>query len=67
MEYETIIREFKSGHSKKWLIDEEYKSLIWLKKNRGMFKYSKAKEIKDKASQNIEEALLKWWKEEILK
>lgn len=57
----------KSGHSKKWLIDEEYKSLMWLKKNRGAFKYSKDSEIKDIASLNIEEALLKWWKEEILK
>ena len=67
MEYEVIIKEWKAGHSKKWLIDEEYKSLMWLKKNRGAFKYSKLKEIKQQASRNIEEALLKWWKEEILK
>ena len=58
MEYEAIIKEFKSGHSKKWLIDEEYKSLIWLKKNRGAFKYSKAKEIKEEACEILKKHFL---------
>ncbi len=63
MRYETIIENWKQGYSKKWLIEEEYKSLLWQKKQRKI----KASDLKEESQRNIEEALLKWWREEILK
>lgn len=63
MKYETIILNWKQGHSKKWLVEEEYKSLLWQKKQRKI----KASDLREESKRNIEEALLTWWREEILK
>ena len=60
MIYETIIHNWRIGHSKNWLVEEEYKELMNKYRNSGM-KIS-AKEIKYLAKKNIEEALLRWWK-----
>ena len=60
MNYETIIHNWRIGHSKNWLVEKEYKELMNNYKN-GRMKI-KAKEVKYLAKKNIEEALLRWWK-----
>jgi len=56
-----LFRTGECGHSKQWLFKKEFDSLKYqLKKNGG--KYTE-QELRIEAQKNIEEALIRFWRE----
>lgn len=58
MTKETIVSEWRKGHSRQWLEDKQYADIEFLDRCKGL----KKPEIKKLAKHDIEEALLEWWR-----
>lgn len=61
MREEDIVRNWREGHSRKWLIDKELKDL----KPFATTKEQRAN-LSWQAQHNVEEALIKWYRREVM-
>ena len=68
MTEKEIINEFNNGHSRRWIYDEMYRSLMYQKKNnKTLYSLKDSKEILKEAQQEVDRVLIKWYKENISK
>jgi len=56
---ETIVKLWRQGHSRNYIIGEERKWLKVLNENM------KRKELDETARRNVEQALLRWWRKNV--